>query len=1061
MRELIMSEQVNYDPFSGGDILSSHETTEAQKELWLAAQMGHDANCSYNLTVRLDFEIALEARKFRQALEKTAARHDSLRMTFSKDGAFFHIATVPKNDFDEITQVDDGVIERLLKSEAETPFDLAVGPLWRCKFINRANGCTILLTTHHIAADGWSTGIVLQSLAEEYVGVLDTEESIAKQFGDYARWLDSESVRAQTDDDLAYWQSKFSTHSMSPSIPSRNERINMHDFQCRFLSHRLSEDCFGQIKDYAKAQKVTLSNLLTTAFAVYLSNLSGSTEVVLGIPTAGQLDSGMTDLVAHCVNTLPFKVSVNCTDTFADVLAKSKSDMLDDFEHRRITFGTLLKSSLMLRERLDGPLVPILFNVESAEFKLSFGDIQPEISFIPRKFDYFDASFNCAVTDMDLCIEVHFSAALYNDEDMQFRLIEFERFLTNVASRRHDSDVASIPFLADAHHEAMARFNATESEFGEFVSLPQLVAKHAMANPDRVAFIYRSESISYQELDKRSDTVAAALVAHGVENGDLVAIAVPRSIEMVLSLLGVLKTGACYMPIDSDLPPNRIDFMLENAGAKAIIFGKAVGKYSQRPGVKSLIVEEMLTDNSPDLKSIAIQQEQIAYVIYTSGSTGEPKGVEVSHGSLWNFLNGMQSRPGFTESDRFIALTTLSFDIAVLELWLPVLLGASSVIVDKRDSQDGRVISNIIESQGVSVIQATPSSWNLLLASKWQGSKEIKAIAGGEPLQPELIEQLLPKVGKLWNAYGPTEATVWVLFKRIDNELKEVPVGSPIPNSKVHIIGETGCLVPPGIVGEICISGNCLARGYLGQPKLTNEKFRFHGELDSIVYHTGDLGYFNATEGDLYCLGRVDDQVKLRGYRIELDEISSVFAKIFSVDQAIALIIKDNTNEYIALVYHEGKGREINDTEARAALQEYLPDYMVPSRYYGIESFPITPNGKIDKPATIKLIGQPQKSASQEDTRRNNDDQISEIQKLVIDVMKEALRVPTLSLQDNFFDAGGHSLLAMKTVMQLGALLDIEIDLVLIFDYPAIVEFSDKVESLLIAELSASEQYIS
>jgi acyl carrier protein len=313
----------------------------------------------------------------------------------------------------------------------------------------------------------------------------------------------------------------------------------------------------------------------------------------------------------------------------------------------------------------------------------------------------------------------------------------------------------------------------------------------------------------------------------------------------------------------------------------------------------------------------------------------------------------------------------------------------------------------------------------------------------------------LPKVGELWNAYGPTEATVWVLFKRIDNELKEVAVGSPVANSKVHIIGETGRLLPPGVVGEICISGACLARGYRGQPELTSDKFRFHGELHSIVYHTGDLGYFNATDGDIYCLGRVDDQVKLRGYRIELDEISSVFAKTFSVDQAIALIIKENANEYITLVYREEKGKEIDEAEAKTVLQKYLPDYMVPSRCYGVKNFPVTPNGKIDKPATIKLIAQSQKSAPKHDTKRNNDEQISEIQALVIGVMKEALQVPDLSLQDNFFDVGGHSLLAMKTVMKVGDLLGIEIDLVLIFDYPAIGEFADQVELRMKGEVSA------
>jgi amino acid adenylation domain-containing protein len=1050
-----MSEYVDYDPFAGGEISSSHETTEAQKELWLAAQLGHGANCSYNLTVRLDFSENLDAERFKSAMERTASRHASLRMSFSKDGAYFHVAEQPIMDFETVSGSENGVIERLVAAEADTPFNLADGPLWRCKFIDAEPGTTVLLTTHHIAADGWSTGLILEDLATEYAGRPDESDKLPSQFTDYTRWLKSESVVTQTAVDLKYWQDRFTSYTSSPSVPSRHDRSSTRDFQCRFLSHEFRKDCLEQVNQFAKANKVTLTTLLTTAFSAYLSRVSGANEIVLGIPTAGQLDSGMTDLVGHCVNTLPLRTSVDAQMAFSDMLAATKSTMLDDFDHRKVTFGTLLKSTGALREQLDDPLVPVIFNVEPGDFKLSFADIHPKISFLPRKYDNFDASFNCAITSKGLTVDLHFNATLYSDRDMQARLDEFERFLVAVTGSSSSAPMISVPIISHHDNELLDRFNDTDATYRDIASLPDLVAQHAAENPEQAAFIYHDSELSYRQLHERSNVVASALSLNGVSKGDLVAIVVPRSLEMVLALLGTFKVGAAYLPIDSELPATRIDYIRENAGAKAVISSNCSAERIGQAKIKPMVIEQILDTEQTGFEIVPVERDQVAYVIYTSGSTGEPKGVEVTHGSLWNLLNTLQAEPGFTTSDRFVGLTTLSFDIAVLEIWLPLFLGGSSVIIDKRDSQDGRVISRIVEEQGVTVVQATPSSWNLLLASKWEGNKKIKAIAGGEPLRPELIDQLLPRVAELWNGYGPTEATVYTLFRKIEGTEEIVPVGTPVANTKVHIIGESGALVPPGVVGEMCITGDCLARGYRNQPELTSDKFRFHESLQAIAYHTGDLGYIDPESAEMFCLGRVDDQVKLRGYRIELGEISSTFARIYSVDQAVALLVSDGGSDRIALAYRMVDGNEIDDALAREALREFLPDYMVPTRYLGVDEFSITPNGKIDKRALLSRLAKASTRAERGEADVPAEEEHSEFQELVIEVMEQTLRTDNLSLGDNFFDIGGHSLLAMNTVIQLGDLLDIEIDLSLIFDYPVIGDFSERVEALLIEDISA------
>ena len=1051
-----MSDHVDYDPFAGGELALSHETTEAQKELWLAAQLGHDANCSYNLTVRLDFQVPIDAERLQSALERTAVRNSSLRMTFSKDGAYFHIAAEPAINMEVIDAGADltATIKRVIEAEADTPFDLASGPLWRCKLVTSGEQSTVFLTTHHIVADGWSTGLILEDMAAGYAATAVDSDAAPSQFEDYARWLDADEVQAQADKDLEYWQGRFVDHAASPSIPSHRERQSTHDFQCHFLSYALTPECLAQAQEYGKAHRVTQTNLLTTAFATYLSCLSGTQRVVLGIPTAGQLDAGMTDLVGHCVNTLPFLATIDASTSFTENLARNKSTLLDDFEHRKVTFGTLLKSTGDLREQLDGPLVPIVFNVEPAEFELSFDESRPRVLFLPRKYDNFDASFNCAVTKSGLTIEVHFNSTLYTPDEMRTRLEEFETFLLAITGEFSGLPVASAPIMTTAHRELLDQFNETESHFGNFAGLPELVLRHATNDPEKVAFIFRDVELTYGELQEKSSAVARTLVAGGVGRGDLVAVALPRSLEMVITLLGVFKAGAGYLPVDSELPARRVAHIVTNAAVKVVVSSASVEHCTALSPVQPLLVEQIPEVEAADFECVECQPGQIAYVIYTSGSTGEPKGVEVSQGALWNLLNSLIARPGFSVSDRFIGLTTLSFDIAVLEIWLPLFLGASSVIVDKRDSQDGRAISRIVDEKGVTVVQATPSSWNLMLASNWQGNKRIKAIAGGEPLRPELVEQLLPIVGELWNGYGPTEATVYTMFKKIEGDESRISVGTPTANTQIHIIGETGSVLPPGTVGEICISGNCLALGYRNQPELTSDKFRYHENLEAIAYHTGDLGYFDAKSGEIYCCGRMDDQVKLRGYRIELGEISSIFARVFSVDQAITVVASDHGNDILALAYRKIDGQEIDERLAREELRALLPDYMVPVQYLGVDEFAVTPNGKVDKAAILSMLSQSKSSNEATSAVRAADENRSEMQELVIGVMKQTLRAANLSLQDNFFDIGGHSLLAMNTVIQLGDLLDIEIDLSLIFDYPVIGDFSNHVEALLIEDVS-------
>ncbi len=1049
-----MSDSVTYDPFAGGEIELSFETTDVQRELWLATQMSVDANCSYNLTVLLEFPEEIDDLRFRSAMEQTANRHSSFRTTFSKDGEYFHIASEARIQLEVFEAATDDLLKAQIDLEATTPFDLLQGPLWRASILKFKSHSSVLITSHHIIADGWSTGIWLEDLAGHYAGSGVPGSAEPTQFQDLVRWLKSAEVVEQVQTDLAFWQDRFAKHETSVSLPSPNERQLRHDFRCGFIKHEISAELLARLAAYARSQKVTLSTLLTTAFSTYLSNISGKRDVVVGIPAAAQLDAGMLDLIGHCVNTLPFLAIIDNDLSFEAILEGTKKDLLDAYDHQKVTFGTLLKSTPALRERLATALVPIVFNVESSEFELSFGEVKPAISFLPRQFDNFDAMFNCAVHGDGLTIEVHYNLTLFDAVTMQARLQEFSNFLASVTEPERDNSVSvkQINSLSADQQAILAHFNDTARDFGPFTSLIAMIDAQSARAPEATAFIYNDTSLTYQSLDTKSRQVAAALQRRDIQPGDIIAVAIPRSLEMVVALLGIIKAGAAYLPVDTDLPINRVKYILDDADTRAII----VSEKRETPGLNAanvLMIEQALSEPVELFSTAYPSMNDLAYVIYTSGSTGNPKGVKVNHGSLWNLLKTLQQEPGFTQRDRFIGLTTLSFDISVLEIWLPLVLGGSSVIVDRRDSQDGRAISRIIEKNHVTVVQATPSSWNLILASDWQGGPGIKAIAGGEPVTPELVKKLTPLVDEFWNGYGPTEATVYTLFKRLRDDGSAISVGKPVANSRFYLLSATGCVLGPEVIGEMCIGGACLADGYLNRSELSDEKFRYHESCGETLYHTGDLGYVDAVSGELFCLGRMDDQVKLRGYRIELGEISSVFASRFGVDQAVALIIRQPGNDYLAILYRNQPDLTIDSVSAREAMRAYLPEYMLPAQILGIDEFVITPNGKIDKQAALKMAVNAQ-LASRSDSPV--DEELSEIQDLVITVLRDKLGFPALSLYDNFFDAGGHSLLAMKAVMDLGELLEMELPVSLIFDFPLVNDFSAEVDALLRQELATS-----
>jgi amino acid adenylation domain-containing protein len=546
----------------------------------------------------------------------------------------------------------------------------------------------------------------------------------------------------------------------------------------------------------------------------------------------------------------------------------------------------------------------------------------------------------------------------------------------------------------------------------ELRSLPELIHEKALLHPDKIALRFRQHVLTYVKLNNTANQFVRLLADYGIKPGSIVGLSVDRSPEMVIAMLAIVKSGAAYVPLDPEYPQARIEFMLEDTGADFLITGE---KYNDRFQTKGriILIEDLLRQAlqySTAPPETDINMDDVVYVLFTSGSTGKPKGAQITHRNLMNFLVAMQDEPGLNEHDRVLALTTISFDISGLELYLPLITGAEIILTDAQTSKDTRLLMEIVKEQGVTVMQATPATWRMMLES-WHERLPIKALIGGEALSKKLAERLLEKCDSLWNMYGPTETTVWATFKRIYADDEIITVGRPVSNMFVYILDNQLRPVPYGTVGEIFIGGVGVGRGYMNRPEQTAALFTddpFSDTPGARMYKTGDLGRF-VNRGEIQCLGRIDHQVKIRGYRIELGEIEHTLGKQKSIKDVVVLPKDERLVAYVVLE----KGYTARTFEWLQALRATLPEYMVPSNFVTLPVFPLSPNGKVDRNA-LEAIRQEMEKANRVYVPPR-----TEQEKLIADIWSNLLQVEQVGIRDDFFELGGTSIVAMQIMARL------------------------------------------
>ncbi|HEY4147015.1 amino acid adenylation domain-containing protein [Pinirhizobacter sp.] len=1050
-QDIIATTAVEYDPFAQAALSKVAPTTAPQREIWLAASLEPEASLAYNEAISLRLRGALNVAALQAALQRLVDRHESFRATISADGQEMLIVDAlglacPLDDFSNLDEAArEAEVTAVLARVVTVPFDLEHGPLLRAQLLRLATEEHVLvLTAHHVICDGWSFGVVVNDLAALYAEATGQAPSPgdAEAFSDFARAQASGGDPA----DERYWVERFASGAPSLDLPTDRARPRQRGFSSLREDHAIDRELVSAIRALGAKRGASLYATLLASFGILLQRLAGQDDVVIGIPTAGQAAGGHHALVGHCVNVLPLSCSPDPATPFEGVLAQVRGDLLDAFEHQQYTLGSLLAHLALPRDPSRLPLVSVLFNLDQAldESTVTFPGLSFEFAGVPRAFENFELFINAVQVDGGLRLECQYNSQLFRGETIRGWLDAYETLLRSAVADA-TTPAGALDLLSAAARESIAALQPPATPFPRQRLAHEHFELSVDQSPDRVAVRHGKTMLRYGELEARSNRIARALRQRGVGRGDLVGICLGRGPDMLAALLGVMKSGAGYVPMDPLFPAERLGFMAEDAKLAALIADDTppAGIALEEARVLSLARDAALLEALDGTRlprdQSAATPDSIAYVIFTSGSTGRPKGVRVPHRPTSNFLASMQELTGIGADDRLVAVTTLSFDIAFLELMLPLCVGATVVLAGAEDVRDGAALRALVEDTQATLMQATPAGWRVLIEAGWHGSLDFRAITGGEPLALDLAEALLSRCGQVFNAYGPTETTVWSTWWKVAAPREGIWIGTPIANTQVHVLDAHGVPCPLGVPGEIVIGGAGVTLGYLDRPELTADRFiPDSSSVDSgaTMYRTGDRGRWLAN-GQLEHLGRLDFQVKVRGYRIEPGEIENVLADAPAVARAVVIAREDRPGDVRLVAYVVTRDGAAFDEEALVArMKSRLPDYMVPQHIIDMPSIPLLPNGKIDR----KALPAPTVRSVAADTERlapRNEDE-----RRVAAAMEAILALPSLDVRDNFFALGGHSLLAAQLTARLNREFSVALSFRTLFDAPTIAELA-------------------
>ena len=832
----------------------------AQQRLWFLDQL-EPGSASYNMPTAVRLKGELNVTALEQTLNEMVRRHEVLRTRF------VNVEGEPRQQVFEAEDVKLGIIDLSGFSEPEReaaileatthehrqPFDLAHDLMLRVKLLRVSDDDHVMvLTIHHIASDGWSMGVLIKEVATLYEAFSKGGESplpeLPIQFGDFAVWQRGWLQDEQLERQLAYWREQLGGELPVLELPTDRPRPAVQSDRGARLGIQLPAELSAGLKELSRREGVTLFMTLLAAFQTLLHRYSGQKEIVVGSPVAGRNYAETEGLIGFFVNTLVLRSDLSQEPTFVELLRQVKQVCLGAYAHQDVPFEKLIEELQPERDLSRSPLFQAMFILQNVPQQ------QQELQLSGLKLGRVGGENSTAIFDLTLALQekgdelkgaLEYRTDLFDEPRIERMLRHFETLLQGIVSNP-EQRLWELPLLDTGELETLSDWNETVRDFGPVTPVHQLFEAQVERTPEAVAVGWGAEQLSYGELNQRANHLAHHLRTMGVGPEVLVGLCVERSVELLVGLLGILKAGGAYVPLDPGFPAARLNFMVKDAGVRVLLGTSASVASVTEHSAHLLCLDDHAVaidvESDGNLK-VPLTSSNLAYVIYTSGSTGIPKGVMVTHGALNSFLNSMARQPGLTDKDVLLAVTTFSFDIAALELFLPLIAGGKVLLVDREVATDGMSLSRELATSGATVMQATPSTWRMLVEAGWQGNEQLKVLCGGEALPPELAEQLRQRCGELWQMYGPTETTIWSVCGQLDSVNGVVPLGRAIANTQVYVVDEHLQQLPVGVAGDLLIGGEGLARGYYNRPELTAEKFiadPFGGAPGGRLYVTGD-----------------------------------------------------------------------------------------------------------------------------------------------------------------------------------------------------------------------------
>ncbi len=1021
----------------------------AQERIWFLDRL-MPRSPLYNIPAVLQAEGNLDTAAFAAAVRSLAARHEILRTTYGTEAGLpvQRIAggiqlSVPEIDLRGLPpKAREAEARGLAGKEARRPFDLAAGPLLRVSLLRVAEDERLVLATfHHIVADGWSLDVFLRDLAAFYRG--EAPPTLPVQYADYAAWQRRRLSGDFLQTELAHWRQTLAGTPWVLELPADRPRPPVLTYRGARELFRLSVETAAGTAALGRRHEATPFMVLLALFEVLLARLTGREELIVGTPMANRDRIETEGLIGFFMNTLALRVSLQGEPGLAALLPRVREAALAAYAHQELPFEKLVEELKPARDLAHTPLVQVMFTLLAAGTPVAL----PGVELAPTLDDAsetgtarFDLSLNLSDGADGLAGALEYNLDLFDPATVR-RFAGAYAALLAAALADPGRPFWELPLLTpEEHAQMLGEWNDTQEPLPGETAVHRWIEEQARHQPNAVAVVQGERRLTYAELDARAGVLARRLAARGLAPERCVALLVERSVETVVALLAVMKTGGAWLPLDPGHPRERLARILEDAGNPLVLAdGDLLG-----------LDEEAETGNGAPLPAPFLDPDGLAYVIFTSGSTGRPKGVQVVRRGLANFLASMRRRPGLAAGDVLVAVTTLAFDISGLELLLPLTVGARVVVAGGETAADGTRLAALLAEHGATAMQATPATWRLLLESAWEAPPGFKVLCGGEALPGELATRLGAHGAEVWNLYGPTETTIWSTVEAVDParaaQRAVVPLGRPIANTRIHLAGRGLEPVPAGVPGELLIGGAGLARGYLGRPDLTAERFVPDplGAPGERLYRTGDLAR-RLPDGRLEFLGRLDHQVKIRGYRIELGEIEAALAEHPAVRYAVVVDRPGPAGERRLVAYAEtaeGVDGTLALDQVRAFLRDRLPDYMLPTGFVTMDRLPLNPSGKVDRRALPDFSPErPELAVGYIAPREGRE-------ALLATLWSEILGVERVGIHDNFFDLGGHSLLLMRLQGRLAAETGLDLPVLELFEHPTVAALARRLREL-------------